>query len=231
MSEEKQEAIPPPEAPPEIGAKVLAKEAKEISIADIVDPLAKNMPVPTGPLPPPTGDDFPANPPLPPGTVSQTPSPSDAPKVTDANGTVFDAAKHRTNPDGTPKLKNGVFVSTRGRKEGQTNSLAASMNNTGAPDEYDAAAQMYFDMGCGVATGVISDEWQPDSTDERAGMIKAIAAYLRFKGTIDLTPGQALTFALVSYAGKRLNKPKTKERLTLWFLKLKGMFKKPEIKP
>lgn len=202
-------------------------QAEKVSADSLVTPLAENMPVPTGPLPEPPPDDFPPDPNL----------QENAPKtdtVKDRVGNVFDPSIYKRDEKGAPRLdKSGCFIPVnKGRKPGSKNdkekpvTLAESQNVSGIPDEYDHAAAMYFDMTTGALAGFISDEWNPDNDAERAGMLKVVAAYLRAKGSIDVTPGQALCFASIGYIGKRVNKPKTKERLVLWWLKAKEFFGK-----
>lgn len=240
MAEDKKEETPPVEAQESKTTEPVLVEkpvdvkteekpeivVKEVTPDELFKPLAKNMPEPTGPLPD-LKDDFPPDPNLPPPVENK-----DA--IKDRVGNVFDSTKYKVDDKGAPRLdKRGVFIPIdKGRKPGTTKdkqeNVFAAQNNTGLPDEYDAAATMYFDMSTGMLSGVISEEWNPESDAERQGMIKAVAAYLRAKGSIEITPGQALLFVSIGYVGKRLNKPKTKEKLTLWFLKLKGMFKKPQ---
>jgi hypothetical protein len=237
IKEEKKADVPPVEETKETPVTVAPAEAVEITADELALPMAKTMPEPTGPLLAQPDGDFPATDP---NTQTETPT---APAnngfaIKDRAGNVFDSSKYKLDDKGAPRLdKRGIFIPlNKGRKAGSTNSeenqpvlnATQAQNNTGVPDEYDNAATLYVDAGTGVLAGVISEEWNPESDVERAGLIKAIGAYLRAKGEIDLTPGQVAAFALIAYAGKRLNKPKTKEKLTLWFLKLKGMFNKPK---
>ena len=228
-----------PETPtPPVGDSPMPK-ATVVTPDELALPLAENMPEPTGPLQTPI-DDFPPDPNAP----QSTPAPTEEKKgIKDATGNVFDATKYKTDEKGAPRLdKAGHFIplnkgrkpkagkETENEKPEATQTAAQFTNTTGVPDEFDNAAALYFDVATGVLAGTISEEWQPESDVERAGMIKAVAAYLRAKGSVEITPGQALLFAGIAYSGKRLNKPKTKEKLTLWFLKLKGMFQKPQAK-
>jgi hypothetical protein len=216
-------------------------EAKVISVEELVKPLAEEMPAPTEPSPdemPEPVDDFP----------QVDPNAQTKPAQTDKGGKVFSAELHKVNADGSPRTdKAGFFIpKNKGRKPGgknqpkqndlqfekteaETQDVKDFQNNTGVEDEFDHAAALYFDVGVGVALTTFSDEWSPENADERKGMIKAIAAYLRAKGDIEITPGQALTFALIAYAGKRVQKPKTKERLTLWYIKIKNFLSKPKL--
>jgi hypothetical protein len=212
--------------------------AKPITAEELVAPMAANMPLPTGSV-----DDFPAEPPKIPGTDQQefnTEGFTVQPEIRDDEGNVFDPNIFKTGDDGKPLLKNGRFVRLkRGRPAGSTTSaptgetssapkLSTATSADGVPDQYDNAAALYFDMSTGLACGFISDEFKPDSDAERAGMIRAVAAYLRAKGSVEVTPGQALAFACVAYVGARLGRPKTSDKLKLWALKVRDFFKKPQ---
>lgn len=196
----------------------------ETDPAELVKPLAETMPEPTAPAPEELFPDL--------NTGLENAPENIAPPAPPDNDKVFNPDIHATNPDGSPrKNKDGTFSRKRGRKSGVTNkaegvTFSEAQNATGVADEYDHAAALYFDTGSGVAVSLLSEEWNPDNPDERAGMVRAIAAYLRAKGSVDISPGQALTFALIAYAGKRLSRPTTKERLKLWFLKVREMIKK-----
>ncbi len=199
---------------------------------DLVKPLAETMPEPTG-EPRAEVDEaqkdfgFPAEPPAENNEVN--PPEAYGEIFIDKSGTKFDPQKHRWDDEAKkPKYnEEGNFVSTRGRKAGGKNSVSSSASNeiiSRPLDQYDLAARMYFDMGTGVLQGVISDEWKPEDENERQGMIQAVASYLRATGHTEVSPGMALTFALCAYAGKRVGKPKTKEKLVVFWLKLKGWF-------
>lgn len=121
-------------------------------------------------------------------------------------------------------LGSGEQAQERDLGEGGQNSI----DKKGAyiPDEYDHAAHLYFHTGTAVMAGALSDEWLAENDGEAQSVIKPLAAYLRAKGEIDLTPGQLTALALVAYAGKRVNKPNTKQRLAILYVKVKGWFKK-----
>lgn len=195
---------------------------------DLVKPLAENMPVPTGePVTEQKDFGFPAEPPA--ENQSETVPETYGEIFIDKSGTKFDPQKHRWDEEAKkPKYnEEGNFVSTRGRKSGGKNSTSnspVSESSIRPPDQFDIAAKLYFDMGTGVLQGVISDEWKPDDENERQGMIQAVASYLRATGHTEVSPGMALTFALCAYAGKRLGRPNTKEKLVILWLKLKGWF-------
>ena len=223
---------------PQVPAQDIIANAKPITAEELVAPMAADMPKPTG-----TADDFPAEPPKIPGTDQQefqADGFTAQPEIRDEEGNVFDPNIFKSGDDGKPLLKNGRFVRLkRGRPAGSTTSapngetasapkLSTATSADGVPDQYDNAAALYFDMGTGLACGFISDEFKPDSDAERAGMIRAVAAYLRAKGSVEITPGQALAFACVAYVGARLSRPKTSEKLKLWALKIRDFFKKPQ---
>jgi hypothetical protein len=63
------------------------------------------------------------------------------------------------------------------------------------------------------AMSIFGDEWEPDDPAEYAALRDSVAAYLRATQKEDLPPGWALAFAALTYAGKRIPKPKTQTRL------------------
>lgn len=113
---------------------------------------------------------------------------------------------------------------------GEKKKASDYQNTTGAPDEFDLAAKMYFKTALVPLVALMSDEWNPDNEAEEKAVVDAIACYLRSRGSVDFTPGQALCVAAACYAAPRLSRPKTKDRLTLLFLKVRGWFSsKPKL--
>jgi hypothetical protein len=135
------------------------------------------------------------------------------------------------------KGKTAAAQSLKKAMEGKAGELAGEkkkasdyQNTTGTPDEYDLAAKMYFKTALVPLVAMLSDEWNPDNEGEEKTVVDSIACFLRARGSIDLTPGQALCFACACYAAPRLSRPKTRDRLTLLFLKVRGWFSsKPKL--
>jgi hypothetical protein len=211
----------------------------EITADEMAAPLIDSMPVPTV-------SDIPAE-------SAQATPPAEPFKsaIKDNGGNVFDPRKHAVDSSGNPRLnKRGRFISrTVGRPAGASGKSkptpetpeteipdadrpAAPPNvkdfiNSGQPDEYDAAADMYLSLGISIASGTLSDEWQPENAAEYDSLKIPLAAYMRATGMIELTPGQLLAFAFVTFSAKRVSKPKTKERLAIIWLKIRSFFGSP----
>jgi len=207
----------------------------EISAEEIAEEIAAEMPTPTASTDGEIFDDFPE-------IGEGETAPDLFSNTKDKSGKAFDRALHKLDEAGFPRFdKRGYFIPLNkgripagGRKEGETpppqsKPLDGAMG--ALVDEYHNAATLYVDVSTSVLSGAISEEWNPESKAERESLINSVAAYLRYKGDIDLPPGQVLALAIIAYSGKRINKPKTKEKLTLLFVRIKKFFKKssPEI--
>lgn len=99
-----------------------------------------------------------------------------------------------------------------------------SVPSGSAPDRFDHAAELYCRTFYGMTTGAFSDDgWQPENEAEHVGLKTSVAAYLRAKQSDDLPPGVILGMAFAAYAGKRISRPKTKERLAVLWMRVKGL--------
>lgn len=220
-------------------------EAVPISAADLGAPLADNMPEPTNAGSgntenmPGMGEDAENNPRNPPLTG----------EIKDKSNRLFDPNRHAANFDGSPKFnKNGFFISkTLGRpkkgSESETSSGpgvgtkehaksgASYFNTSGIPDEYDQAAELYLNLGYGLAASWFSDEIRPESQEEHASLKMPLSAVLREKGVVDLSPTQMFLISLGAYIAKKAQKPTVKERFTLLYLKVRNLWSRKNERP
>lgn len=93
---------------------------------------------------------------------------------------------------------------------------AAEAKPAGGPDRFDMIADVYTRAAVAGAMGLLGDEWAPDDESEFVALRNSAAAYLRATQRDDLPPGWALAFAALTYAGKRLPRPKTQSRLAFF---------------
>ena len=88
------------------------------------------------------------------------------------------------------------------------------------PDRFAILADVYCRAGIAGAMGLFGDEWAPDDAAEYVALRDSAAAYMRATNREDLPPGWALGFALLTYAGKRVPRPKTQSRIAFFRAKL-----------
>ena len=233
------EKVTTPEPVQEVSAPVSLSDPEPVSASDLVTPLTEGMPEPTNS---PMGENpegvetLEASPE--PATASPAPAVFQAGQV-DSRGTVFDPVKHMSDETGRPKTdSNGNFYSKNiGRKRkaqgGQVEGserepsfettfdreAPSAPSSIASLDRFDLAAELYCRTGYGVAVTAFSDEgWQPENDSEHRALKSAVANYLRVKNQEDLPPGLALGFAVAAYAGKRVTRPKTADKLkAFWF--------------
>lgn len=93
------------------------------------------------------------------------------------------------------------------------------------PDRFDAIADVYCRAGIAGAMGLFGDEWAPDDNAEFVALRQSAAAYLRATNREDLPPGWALAFAVLTYAGKRLPRPKTQGRIAYFRAKFSAWWR------
>lgn len=136
----------------------------------------------------------------------------------DKDGTVFDPKIHCADDSGQPvTTKHGRYRKRPGR---HAVSIPAKTESGGIrPGTYEAAcaATAIFIQ---TSVAFFGDEWQPEvlpHTNEEDQMAAAFQRYFEVKGIVDFPPGVALSICLMSYAGRRLARPKTQSR----FMQLK----------
>lgn len=180
------------------------------------------------------------------GTPAPQPPPFVAGEVDDA-GTVFDPAKHMADETGRPKKNSlGRFYSKftgrggragAGAKPGKPDAAEGqaefaqftdagsgpvppgAIPVSGVGDRFDLAAELYCRTGYGIAVTAFSDEgWQPENKAEHDALRSAVANYLRATNREELPPSVALLLAVGAFAGKRVSRPKTSERLKMFWI-------------
>ena len=83
---------------------------------------------------------------------------------------------------------------------------------------------MLLQTGYGVAAMFLSEHVRPENDAEHTTLKVPLAAMLREKGVITLTPTQLFIFSLAAYVGKKAGNPTVKERAILCYIKLKSFF-------
>lgn len=248
--ENKPKTETPDNPPDEKDAPVLSSApAAPVTADELTEAIAKGFPEPTDspagnadgktPIPGPdrSGGGQPGTPPV----VS-----SGRYGETDARGVVFDPVKHAATPDGKPKRnKNGYFYSNQTGKSkpkknkadlsgnappaGSSGSSGSSSGPGSIPafvppiDRYAISAEGYCQTGYAVATVLFDDSgWQPDSPAEHETMKTAVADTLRHWDIGELSPPQRLAITVLAYGGKRSQRPNTKERMILYWIKFRS---------
>lgn len=148
----------------------------------------------------------------------------------DKAGNEFDPDKYKIDREGKPRRdKRGYFIPIN---KGRPKAGAKKETQNAAPglppnmDDADVYGALFVDTGTSVLAGVFSDpEWMPESPEERTQLVTCVAAYLRTKDEMDLPPGWALAMGLSVYAGKRLSKPTIREKIGLFFIRIKNLLK------
>lgn len=261
--EKKTEAAPVIETPPNppIGAKL---PLSEISADELAAPLAANMPEPTPGAGAPGGEQKPPET----QHAQPAPPIESALKDKAGNSWNPERYKSVDGSPGTPRLdKSGYFIPlNKGRRpdnpnapknateksvmpNGQQTATAPTTENKSsvplagdgakAPDKYDHAAEMYFNMLCPMFCGLVSEEFLPGfSYDEKGeafidakmrdmekqSITVPLASYMRVNQKDELSPGWALTLASVGYVGRRAQMPQTQKKAASLFSKIKSAF-------
>lgn len=87
------------------------------------------------------------------------------------------------------------------------------MDRGAVADKYALLADVYTRAALAGMMAALGDEWQPDDDAEYCGLRDSVAAYLRATQQEELSPGWALAFAVATYGGKRIPRPKTQTRI------------------
>ena len=149
----------------------------------------------------------------PPGVDRSTPENPEGPKFPDKPP----GYKGTGRPKGSRTRVNGRFASA-----GSTVNLDGA--DTASPEQavdYEALANMAFDMGTQSMAMLIGPEWLPGTVkspsgaefDERLTIVPALAKYLESKEVPDLPPGVVLCLCVAMYSSRRFRTPNTREKL------------------
>ncbi len=162
-----------------------------------------------------------------------------APVEPQAPGPLPDAAEALPGAGaGAPPKKRG-----RGRPPGSKNKGPGDINPDGtvnfadidsiatitpeaAATDYQALAELSFDMGTNSLAIVFSDDWKPRDPNERGAVVASLKRYYEHKQIKDIPPGALLCLVLCAYAAPRVNTPTTKDKLKIGWLWLKDKFKR-----
>jgi hypothetical protein len=168
--------------------------------------------------------------------------------IKDSRNTIFDAKRHAVDDKGNPRLnKNGNFISNKvGRPAGSKSKNGekvadlpdseqpdakipvVELINNGAPDIYDQTAQMYLNVGFGIAASFLTNDIRPETPEENASMQVPLAAGLREKGEIPLSAWQLFAISVTAHVAKKFEKPTVKERFLLIVHRIRNFFSSPK---
>jgi hypothetical protein len=166
------------------------------------------------------GDDAPA--PAPGGSPGAEPEPAAASLVTIVTDHAdhfpgFDPAVHAVK-DGRPIPKaGGGWQKKRGgaaqaQAAGRAAAPAAKAPAVPQVNNTEAAKQM-LNLFVNVAVITFGEQWAPETTGEKEGMVLAVKNYFDSKGAIPVSPGFALSAAILAYSLPRIKHPATQSKL------------------
>lgn len=185
--------------------------------------------------------------------IDALPKLTDAPETEEKAGAAFDATIHEVDGEGKPVLTpTGRFKKKKGvgrvRLHVPDTDTAEQKKAANAAAQRRMAASMVVDSFISSGVMVFGDEWLPEiqkvavdgkefSISERESLIEATDLYMAAKNIQDIPPGLCLTLVVSSYCLKRVNKPKTREKLSVIvggirgkigniFNRIKGVIKK-----
>lgn len=210
--------------------------AKPVSPAELTTPLIAGMPDVTQSIN--DAASFNAAPDL---SLPQSPAsqPSGS-TITDESGTAFDANYHATDENGTPKKnfkgnfykkrsKNGeageerprtitpTFVGTH--PTGQVAEISPEQKRLRA----ERLAKMVIPTIDRFMQGLLTDGAKLDDT-EKSELTDAMATYAEARGMDDIPPGVVLLALFGGIYAEKLSKPTVKERVMLFYMKVKAFF-------
>ena len=150
----------------------------------------------------------------------------------DAKHRVFDPSIHASNPDGSPRYnKNGLFIF---RGVGRKGSQAKDEREDYGADNYDAQAENFLRLYYGgMATVFDDDGWNPENEAEHEFLKQPAARAMREMQMPQMPAKLEFAVAFAAYNIKRSQRPKTKEKLILMWLRVRSWFgkKKPDLPP
>ncbi len=213
-----------------------------VSAQELTAPLAERMP----PVTPGQGDSQAPAPEVKPAA----PVP-EGPAVYDSRRIKFSPARHQANADGTPvKNRKGNFVLKAdyrqahgqrplvGKTAGPTPAPAERPPATfggespspglvppAGPDEYELMAEVYLQSSYGPMMLAFTPEVRPDH-EEHAALKQSLAALLRKKQSKELDPAWAFGLTATAVFVRKTQNPTVKERLVLYWIKVRAAFGK-----
>lgn len=146
-------------------------------------------------------------------------------------------APYGLRADGTPRAKPG-------RRPGQKNGQAAPQVSGVAPVPAPAAprvrskaevkaheassaeiARAMFSMFAMGMTGLVGEEWMPESQQEADGVRAALAAYIEAKGEGKVSPEMMLAMVMAGYSLNRFKHENTRGKFSRAWSKISGWIK------
>lgn len=153
------------------------------------------------------------------------------------------------NPESLPPVSDGTPT---GNDADGTSPFVSSQS--GKRDQYDQAAEMFLNVGLGVGSSFLGSGFLPEHKIEKVttggpgvpdqidevvkyttegkqefeSLRLPLAAVLREKQTVGLSPTQMFCASLAAYVAKKSAKPTVRERFTLMYLKIRSWFNKPK---
>lgn len=91
---------------------------------------------------------------------------------------------------------------------------------------YQAMAEMTFNIVTGACCQMIGPEWAPNDEKEKATIVLPLAAYYQSKNLPDIPPGMLLCLTVTAYAAARTRTPNTREKLSRGWNWIRGRFGK-----
>ncbi len=232
------EAPTPPAAPASLPTETVTVESITAPLAERMPPITPG----TNSTPAPGTESAPAAPAAPASVPAYT-----GPAVYDSRGIKFSPVRHQMDAGGNPikNTKGNFILRPEYRKAHQIagGTQAASPAPTGergpatfggasstpgkesvtGPDEYDLQAEVYLQSGYGPLMLAFSPAVRPDA-EQHAALKQSLAALLRKKQTKELDPAWAFGLTAVAVFVVKTQEPTVKERVVLYWLKVKGFF-------
>jgi hypothetical protein len=191
----------------------IKNDSKPIDGDELALPISENMPEPS-----------------PSALKGPEEQPANIPLIKDSEGVQFDPSIHRTDDAGNPRISPSTGKFLKKYKATSTASPASTIapqtqGTAAANDQFDNGAEMLLQTGYGVAASFLSNDIRPENAEEHASLKIPLAAVLRERGSLGMTPTQLLMLSLAAYIGKKAAKPTVKERLLIIYLKARAFIK------
>jgi len=148
-------------------------------------------------------------------------------KLVDDLGVVFDPEIHAVDKEGNPKkgVKN-QFIKKRGPKGGKREHTSGLVDGRFDKAEIEAVSEGYFSAFKALGSSFLGEEFSEHTKEEGEYVKKSIEAVCLESGSTGLSPKQSLALALSLYTAPRLSNQTAKERLGVFFSRIKNFFTK-----
>lgn len=129
----------------------------------------------------------------------------------------FDPTVHAVDQDGKPiPKKGGGWQKKRGgnmRHPGAARTDGAVAKVKAAPVDTLNAAKQFLNLVISLACIGFGEHWAPNDEGEKKGLTDAVKNYFDAKGTVEVSPGVALSLAVLAYSLPRLKDERTTSKL------------------